>query len=318
MNLREQNLDIAARRGPLKTKDVLKEEVKAMPANSNMTSTRVLITPEMAAEYLKSSKGNRGLRRAKVEAYKAAMLSGEWIENGDSIRFYKDGSMQDGHHRLTACVESGVSFYAILVFGLTKEAAKTVDKGATRSNADELALHSGFSPEDSGIAAGIAKHVMIHDIGSDSWAAPGGSSAKHLTAQRVTRWVEAHKDEVCDAVNWSKSAIRKGNTMMSKSHAAALLILGSRINEAGAKEFLEKVFLGYGVEPGSTEDHIRNALLAAAMGARKIERRQRLLSVAKSMKSRLGGRTIKHAQNVMFSPTKESVPMFPANQGGAA
>jgi len=284
---------------------------------SAVTSRRVLMTPAIADQMLFFSKGNRGLRKARVETYITAMLAGEWLENGDTIRMYDDGTLQDGHHRLTACVQSGVSFYTILVRGITKDAAKTVDKGAPRSNADELALHAELTTEDAGIASGIANLVMIHDLGLDSWAATGGSNSKHLTATKVTRWVGENKDEVLSAVQWSKSAIRKGNTMLPKSSAAGLLILGARVDEVSSREFLEQVFLGYGVTPGSTEDHVRTALLAAAMGARKIDRRTRVLSVAKGMKSVMAGRNIKHAGNAMFR-SSDPVPTFPKKNEDAA
>lgn len=281
-----------------------------MSSFNKISSTRILVTPEIAKEFLASSLGNRGIRRSKVDAFREAMLSGEWIENGDSIRFYDDGTLQDGHHRLTACIQAGIPFQAILVHGLTKDAAKTVDKGSARSNADELSLHSGLTPDNARIAASVASILIIHDMGSSAWARPGGSHSKHLTATRVTKWVEENMEEIRPAIEWSKTAIKKGNTMLPKSNAAALLILGSRIDEDLAKEFLDAVFSGYGITPGSTADHVRTALLAAAMGAKKIDRSTRVLTVAKAMKSYLAGRTIKHAGNAMFKPS-DAVPMFP-------
>lgn len=276
-----------------------------------ITTERVLITPDIAKAMLSSSKGNRGIRRNKVDAYKEAMLAGEWKENGDTIRFYADGSMQDGHHRLTAGIESGVSFYALVVRGLDKQSAKTVDKGASRNNADELALHAGFTPDDARIAAGIARYVIVHDLGYESWVAPGGNSTKHLTAIRVSDWIEDNQETVSDAVEWSKETVRRGNSMLTKAAVAALYILGSRIDKDEASDFLEQVFLGYNVSPGSTADHVRSALLGAAMGGRAMRQNMRILSTAKSMKSVLSGRNIKHANNAMFRPGKDSVPMFP-------
>ena len=276
-----------------------------------ITTERTLITPDLARQMLASSKGNRGIRKNKVEAYKEALLAGEWEENGDTIRFYDDGSCQDGHHRLTACVESGVAFYALVVRGLTQRAAQTVDKGAIRSNADELALHSGMAPDDARIASGIARHVIMHDLGFDSWCAPGGGSAKHLTAIRVSRWVEENRQTVVGAIEFSKRIVRKGNTMMPKAAVAALYILGSRVSEEESADFLEQVFLGYNITPGSTADHIRDTLLAAAMGGRRMPLNQRFLSTAKCMRSVLAGRTIKHKQNVTFRPSTENTPSFP-------
>ena len=94
-----------------------------------MKVEQVLITPILAQKLLDSSKGNRSIRKMRVDGYAKQMASGEWHDNGDTVRVYADGCLQDGHHRLAAIVKSGVPMRTILVTGITKEAALTVDKG---------------------------------------------------------------------------------------------------------------------------------------------------------------------------------------------
>jgi len=69
-----------------------------------------LITPEIATELIKYGRKNNLMSRAKVEKYKKMMLSGKWKDKlGDTIML-KNGVLLDGRHRLTAIIETGLSF----------------------------------------------------------------------------------------------------------------------------------------------------------------------------------------------------------------
>lgn len=274
-----------------------------------ITVERTYITPELASRFLGTSNGNRGIRRNKVDSYKSDMLQGNWFENGDSIRFYEDGSLQDGHHRLAACVESGISFYSLVVRGVTKDASKTVDKGASRSNKDELTMHHGLQPEDAGIAASMIVKIVVHDYGSDSWGHSSGGLSKLTTATKATEFYEKNKDKIKVSIEFSKSVIGRGNTMLPKSDVAALHFLGSRVDQDVTESFLTKVFSGYGVEQGSTSDHARNILLACAMKTRRMTKKDRVYTAAKCLKTELAGRSIKHKGNASFG-SNDKTPFF--------
>jgi len=274
-----------------------------------ITAERILITPELAACYLGTSNGNRGIRRNKIDSYKSDMIQGDWFENGDAIRFYDDGSLQDGHHRLTACVESGFSFYSIVVRGVTKEASKTVDKGASRSNKDELTMHHGLQAEDAGIAASMITKVVVHDYGSDSWGHSSGGLSKLTTATKTTAFFENNKEQIIKSIEFSKSVLGRGNTMLPRADVAAIHMLGSRLNEDVTNDFLSKVFAGYGIEKGTNAEHVRNILLACAMKTRRMTKKERVFTVAKCLKSEIAGRNIKYKSNAAFR-IDDKTPFF--------
>lgn len=275
-----------------------------------ITAERTLITPELASRYLGTSNGNRGIRRNKVDSYKSDMLQGNWFENGDAIRFYEDGSLQDGHHRLTACIESGISFYSIVVRGVTKDASKTVDKGATRSNKDELSMHHGLQAEDAGIVASMITKVITHDYGSESWGHSSGGLSKLTTATKTTAFFEKNKNQILEAVEFCKSVVGRGNTMLPKADVAALLFLWSRVNGEVCEEFLSQVFTGYGITAGSNSDHARTILLSCAMGAKRMTKKERVYTVAKCMKSEISGRSIKFKSNAAYRKSQDKTPFF--------
>jgi hypothetical protein len=103
---------------------------------------QVLVTPELAAAWLLKNKTNRRLIKAHLEALEQVLIRGEWVLNGDTIRFGKDGEIKDGQHRLNACVNTGVSFLTFVVYDLDENAFDTIDTLARpRKAGDVLSIH---------------------------------------------------------------------------------------------------------------------------------------------------------------------------------
>ena len=115
-------------------------EVYDMLVDDYFTSAKlVTITPEDAARILSESNiSNRKVNQANVRKYADDMLMGNFELNGDTIRFYSDGTLADGQHRLLACVLSGVSFKTYVVKGLEKKVLPTIDCGKPRNMVETL------------------------------------------------------------------------------------------------------------------------------------------------------------------------------------
>ena len=96
------------------------------------------ITPEIAKEMLETSPGNRRLREWYVDLLAASMARGEWRVTSQGIGFDDIGRLRDAHHRLNACIKSGVSFWSVVVLGLRPDAYEVTDIGIIRSYADRL------------------------------------------------------------------------------------------------------------------------------------------------------------------------------------
>jgi hypothetical protein len=110
------------------------------PAPSPTRATVEDITPEMASEWLDSNVHNRPLRQRRVNDLVGIIERGEWLLNGDAIRFAEDGSLLDGQHRLWAVMESGATVPSVVIRGLPSETQETMDMGARRTLADALTL----------------------------------------------------------------------------------------------------------------------------------------------------------------------------------
>lgn len=98
------------------------------------------VTPELAEKWLTQNTHNRNLRETAVQAYARDMTAGNWAENGEAIKFAKDGTLLDGQHRLKAVVQAGVTIKMLVVTGLEHQAQETMDDGRKRSLSDALAL----------------------------------------------------------------------------------------------------------------------------------------------------------------------------------
>lgn len=107
-------------------------------ARKRPEATVMLITPEIAQQMLDASGGNRALRKWYVDLLAHAMKRGEWRVTSQGIGFDVLGQLNDAHHRLTACVQSGVSFESVVVFGLRVDAYQVIDIGMKRTTGDLL------------------------------------------------------------------------------------------------------------------------------------------------------------------------------------
>lgn len=101
---------------------------------------RVLITPQMAAAWLATSKLNRKIKQNSVIEYSISMSRGEWYPDGPPITFIEDGSLSNGHHRLHAIILYGSAVEMSVQRGLSKETREVDDGNVARSLADRLTM----------------------------------------------------------------------------------------------------------------------------------------------------------------------------------
>lgn len=109
-------------------------------------SERVFITAEMARRWLRNNiENNRPVNQDRIDEYMRDMKAGRWKENGDTIKFADTGELIDGQHRLMACMQGGVGFWALVAYGVKRDAFLTIDRGQRRSTGQVLHLASGLN-----------------------------------------------------------------------------------------------------------------------------------------------------------------------------
>lgn len=120
------------------------------------------VTPALAAQWLTFNTHNRTLRPKVVEAYATDMRNGDWLLNGESIKFDTDGVLIDGQHRLAAVIAAGVTVRMVVVRGLPRAAQDTVDAGTKRKFADVLNLRG---ENHSSSKASITRKILLWKAG---------------------------------------------------------------------------------------------------------------------------------------------------------
>ena len=151
-----------------------------------ITYRTTLVTPQEAENLLARNKRNRAISALRIAQFASMMEQGAWYENGDAIRFDKNGDLMDGQHRLAAVVMSGVSQTFLFVEGLRPEVVHSIDTGRHRSNADMLAIES-FKNSAVLAAGGSTFWKLIHGM------SPPDVCPAHFLIETVRRWPSLEK-----------------------------------------------------------------------------------------------------------------------------
>lgn len=110
-----------------------------------VTFERMLVTPELAEQWLEHNDSNRNLKPANVSRFTRDMQRGAWSFIGDPIRLSEPDEngveyLLDGQNRLTSVVASGIPQPFMVFRGLTRETQVVMDSGTSRSVADTLRM----------------------------------------------------------------------------------------------------------------------------------------------------------------------------------
>lgn len=179
-----------------------------MSSNATQHVETLDVTPELAHEWLGWNTHNRNLRRRTVDAYAADMTNGDWLWNGESIKFADDGTLLDGQHRLAAVVQSGVTVGMLVVRGLPSDAQDTVDSGIIRKFADVLHLRG---EKNAPLLAAVIRKVAYWETGhrrvSAAWKPTVPQMLQILDKQPDLRDITAYAQMIATRVNLPASVI---------------------------------------------------------------------------------------------------------------
>lgn len=203
------------------------------------------ITPELAAEYLKANTNNRPCAPARVAFLAGAMRRGEWMDNGDAIRFGADGVLLDGQGRLKACVASGMSFTSLVVRDLPRESFKTMDIGKKRNVADMFAIDG---EKNTAKLARALRFLLMYESGS--------FSGSMYTPQQLEEALRRHPG----MRNWIATSSQMYRVTGHAAIVLAVCYLGSVTRPQAAEEFMRLMVDGAGLEKGSPVLTLRDRL----------------------------------------------------------
>jgi hypothetical protein len=105
------------------------------PASPPSSQTMV-VTPELAEQWLKANTLNRPVRKSRVKAYARDIQNGRWRFNTQGISFGTDGSLIDGQHRLMAVVEAMTPATFVVWWNVPLATREVIDIGGVRNLGD--------------------------------------------------------------------------------------------------------------------------------------------------------------------------------------
>lgn len=168
---------------------------KKTKMESNLSVELMLITPELAENYLRFNNKNRKLSLDHVGFLSKEMISDRFLENGESIVFNEFGELQDGQHRLFSIIKSGKSYFIPVVRGVRSASMSTYDTGKNRTASDVLSLN-GYKWTVK--ISALIKYIHVYDKKRRKENHSSGKRKDNLTNQQILEYCEENYDWLLD------------------------------------------------------------------------------------------------------------------------
>lgn len=164
-----------------------------------MKSQRMLITPDLAKEWLKKAAANRPIRDRLVRKYAADMKADRWRLTHQGIAFNVAGELTDGRHRLSAVIESETPIESLVFFDCTDDAIRSVDIGGARTVGNQLDI------------LGIAPHASVSRVAAVARSMLAGMEIQPSTISNdiILQCVEKYGELIAWTLDAVGPAVRK-------------------------------------------------------------------------------------------------------------
>lgn len=174
------------------------DDLQLQRVSSEIEIATIWLTPEVAANLLRSMPSNRPLRRGRVSLMADDIRNGRYTFNPNPIVVDDQGNLIDGQHRCHAVIEAEQAIPAIIMAGFPHETMDVIDTGRSRSVGDILQLEDVHIVQRN-LAAGAAKAVIQYERLPDIvWSGPGS----YVSQQEVLLALKS------DPAMWSTLATR--------------------------------------------------------------------------------------------------------------
>lgn len=124
-----------------------------------MQTKIILVTPNLAAQWLETNSNNRPLSKPYVEELARYLLNRTFQTTHQGIAFDNQDRLRDGQHRLTAIVQTGIAVRLLVATGLTEEELQAIDDGRRRTTQQVLSMLGEASVSYS--ATAIAREMLV-------------------------------------------------------------------------------------------------------------------------------------------------------------
>lgn len=232
--------------------------VKGDPIPTRHVMQVEMITPERARYLLSLNTRNRPISQHALKKKMKDLVNGRFQLNMQPILISDDSTLLDGQHRLEACVKTGKSFMALMVYNCEPRTFETLDTGRKRTPGDTLAVErvSHYTQ-----IAGALNLLATYYNGAGRL-----NFASSLANYEIMEMYERHKE-----IQRSVSATRRCLKIISPSYAIALHYLFAQKNQEKADLFFTQLADGIGLGKLDPVYHLRERLRDAQVQRKRLQ-----------------------------------------------
>lgn len=239
------------------------------------------IGPEVAERILEGrNKGNRKISPYRVKMVCEELSNGRWKVNGETIIFDAEGSLKNGQHRLTACLQMGIPLRTWVVFGVDPGCFDTLDRGRNRQTSDDMAIlgEKNYCLLPSTLAmVWLDEREQIEHVGQ-------------TTSSQVLQEVLGRHPGIRAHVDWVSA--KKLHKIINPSVAAFLRYRFSDADPVAAIKFFDDLSSGAGLDAGDPVLALRNRMMDDRASRAKLPKFEVLVLAIKAWNHRRAGRKI--------------------------
>jgi hypothetical protein len=233
------------------TEVTTKQIEQSVASGSPRSLIDVNVTPEIAKcllRYNAPGESNRKVSRAGVLTTNVALLNQRWENTGEPIIMSSEGILNDGQHRLTSVVETGIPAIMDLRFGIARHAFGATNSGGKRTSAQVLTM---MGVPSANVTAAILRMVISYIDGLPA------AMYNRVNNSRIVDLMERWPDDVAETVH----KVMTLPVELRHASIGTLFFLAIRsANQAVVDEFHEGLAMGKG-PVGDPPRRLREILL---------------------------------------------------------
>jgi len=150
------------------------------PLLDDVITRTVLVTPDVARDWLTKNVVNRPLIARNIEALAFDMRTGRWLLTHQGIAFNRDGLLVDGQHRLHAVIAADVPVRMRVTYYVDCSYDAPIDTGCMRRAHHVLGISSR--------AVAVCNALVLLETGAVARSTAGRVSETHARHARGIDW----------------------------------------------------------------------------------------------------------------------------------
>lgn len=212
-------------------------------------STRVMVTPEIAAAWLTKNTRNRKPITSRVEDWSRLMGEGRWLTEADTIDFGEDGTLYNGQHRLLAVVKGKHTVEMVVRRNCPPELLGALDNNAVRTATQILKIEHGINTGTRKRAATTCAAQMI----------AFGNTMRGI--RHTPDSLKAALDEFGADYESVFDALKRDSGRLSNGGLLGSLVIAYRSNPKSVERFASELHDGAELKAGSPVLTLRDRVL---------------------------------------------------------